>query len=161
MLAELSIVIELIGDEEVQRALEGIRANLRGDRLVEPWERVVEYVANAVRDIVREDVYWRGRLLGSIEGEVIVLGDEITGVIYSDETYAPFQERGTDPYFPNIEALEEWAEDHDISPFLVARAISRRGLEPKKFMERGLKEQEEAILGLVGDVVAEIMETEY
>lgn len=155
------ITIELIGDEEAQRALEGVRANLRGDRLVEPWERVVEYVASAVRDIVREDVYWRGKLHGSIEGEVLVLGDEITGVIYSDEFYAPFQERGTDPYFPNVEALEEWAEDHDISPFLVALAISRRGLEPKKFMERGLKEQEATVLELVGDVVAEIMEAEY
>jgi hypothetical protein len=160
MLAEL-LTIELIGDEEAQRALEGIRANLRGDRLVEPWERVVEYVASAVRDIVREDVYWRGQLHGSITGEVRVFGDEISGIVFSDELYAPFQERGTDPYFPNVEALEEWAEDHDISPFLVALAISRRGLEPKKFMERGLKEQEAVILELVGNVVAEIMEMEY
>jgi hypothetical protein len=160
VLAEL-LTIELIGDEKVQRALEGIRENLRGDRLVEPWERVVEHVANAVRDIVRQDVYWRGRLYGSIEGEVLALGDEITGIVYSDELHAPFQERGTEPYFPNIEALEEWAEDHDISPFLVARAISQRGLEPKKFMERGLREQEETILELVGNIVAEIMEMEY
>ena len=157
----LPITIELIGDEEAQLRLQGIRANLRGDRLVEPWERVVEYVADRVREIVREDVYWRGSLLGSIEGEVLVLGDEITGIVYSDEKYAPFQERGTEPYFPNVEALEEWAEDHDISPFLVALAISRRGLEPKKFMERGLREQEANILELVGDVVAEIMEAEY
>ena len=160
MRAEL-LTIELVGDEEAQRALEGVRRGLRGDRLVEPWERVVEYVASAVRDIVREDVYWRGQLYGGITGEVLAMGDEIMGVIYSDEIYAPFQERGTDPYFPSVEALEEWAEDHDISPFLVALAISRRGLEPKKFMERGLREQEEMILELVGNVVAEIMEAEY
>lgn len=160
MLAELP-TIELIGDEELQRKLEGIRKNLRGDRLVEPWERVVEYVANEVRDIVREDVYWRGQLLGSIAEEVLHMGSEVTGVIYSDEFYAPFQERGTDRYFPNVEALEEWAEDHDVSPYIVALAISRRGLQPKKFMERGLKEQETMILELVGNVVAEIMEQEY
>lgn len=155
------ITIELVGDEEAQRKLEGIRANLRGDRLVEPWERVVEYVADKVRDIVREDVYWRGTLFGSIKGDVLVEGDEISGIVYSDEFYAPFQERGTDPYFPNIEALEEWAEDHDISPFLVALAISDRGIRPVKFMERGLREQETVILELVGNVVAEIMEMEY
>jgi hypothetical protein len=160
MLAEL-LTIELLQVEEVQRTLEGIREHLRGDRLVEPWERVVEYTANTVRDIVREDVYWRGQLYGSIEGEVHVVGDEISGIIYSDKLYAPFQERGTDPYFPNVEALEEWAEDHDISPYLVALAISRRGLEPKKFMEYGLKDTEEQILELVGNVVAEIMEAEY
>ena len=160
MLAEL-LKIELIGDEEVQRALEGIRRNLRGDRLVEPWERVVEYVASAIRDIVREDVYWQGKLLGSITEEVLFTGDEISGIVFSDEFYAPFQERGTDPYWPNIEALEEWAADHDISPFLVARAIANRGLEPKKYMERGLKEQEEVILELVGNIVAELMEAEY
>jgi len=160
VLAEL-LKIELLRDEEVQRALEGIREKLRGDRLVEPWERVVEYVASAVRDIIRDDVYWQGRLLGSITDEVLVVGDEISGIVYSDEFYAPFQERGTDPYWPNIEALEVWAEDHDISPFLVARAIASRGLEPKKFMEWGLKDTEEAVLDLVGNVVAEIMEAEY
>jgi len=153
--------IELIGNEEVQRAFEGIREHLRGDRLVEPWERVVEYTANAVREIIREDAFWHGKLLGSIEGEVQGSGDEIMGVVFSDEFYAPFQERGTDPYFPNVEALEEWAEDHDISPFLVALAISRRGLEPKKFMELAFWEQGATILELVGDVVAEIMEAEY
>ena len=155
------LAIELIGNKEVQRALEGIRENLRGDRLVEPWERVVEFVANAVRDIVREDVYWRGDLLRSIEGEVQGVGDEIMGVIYSDELYAPFQERGTNPYFPNIEALEEWAEDHDVSPYIVALAISRRGLEPKKFMERAFWEQGATVLELVGDVIATIIEEEY
>jgi hypothetical protein len=160
MLAE-HLSIELIGSEEVQRTLEGIREKLRGDRLVEPWERVVEYVANTVRDNVLADSHWRGDLLGSIEGEVQVLVNEIIGVIFSDKIHAPFQERGTDPYWPNIEALEEWAEDHDISPFLVARAIARRGLEPKKFMERAFWEQGATVLELVGDVVAEIMEAEY
>jgi len=160
MLAEL-LVIELLGDEELQKQLEGIRKNLRGDRLVEPWERVVEYVSNAVREIIREDVYWRGQLLGSIESDVLRMGDEIIGVVYSDELYAPFQERGTEPYFPNLEALEEWSEDHDISPYLVARAIARWGLEPKKFMELGFWTQAATILDLVGDVVAEIVEAEY
>ena len=155
------ITIELIGSEEAQRALEGIRRNLRGDRLVEPWERVVEYVASAIRDIIREDAYWHGKLLGSIAEEVLHTGDELSGIIYSDEFYAPFQELGRDPFWPNIEAIEEWAEDHDITPFLVARAIASRGLEPKKFMERGLREQEAIILELVGDVIAVIMEAEY
>ena len=155
------LAIELIGNEEVQRALEGIRRNLRGDRLVEPWERVVEYTANAVREIVMRDVYWRGQLLGSITEEVLGSGDEISGIIYSDEFYAPFQERGTNPYFPDLEALEEWAEDHDVSPYVVALAISRRGLEPKKFMELAFWEQGATILDLVGNVVATIMEQEY
>lgn len=155
------ITIELIGDVEAQRALEGIRRNLRGDRLVEPWERVVEYVADAIRDIIKGDAYWQGGLLGSIEGEVLHSGDEISGIIYSDEFYAPFQELGRDPYFPNVEALEEWAEDHDMSAYYIATRIAERGLLPKKFMERGLREQEETILGLVGDVVAVIMEAEY
>lgn len=155
------LAIELIGREEVQRALEGTRANLRGDRLVEPWERVVEYVSDKVREIIRQDVYWRGQLHGSIEGEVLVLGDEITGVVYSDEFYAPFQERGTNPYWPDQEALEEWAEDHDVSPFVVARAIADRGLEPKKFMELAFWEQGATILELVGDVIATVIEQEY
>lgn len=155
------LAIELIGNEEVQRTLEGIRKNLRGDRLVEPWERVVEFVASAVRDIIIQDVYWRGQLLGSITEEVLHSGDEISGIIYSDKNYAPFQERGTNPYWPDQEALEEWAEDHDVSPYVVARAISRRGLQPKKFMETAFWEQGATILELVGDVIATIIEQEY
>lgn len=155
---EPHITIELEGDKEVQLALEGIRRNLRGDRLIEPWERMVEMVATSARERAPHDL---GFLLAGIEEEVIVEGDEIMGVVFNDVFYAPFQERGTEPYFPNLEALEEWAERHDTTPWIVATAIARRGIRPQKFFEQAILENQEEIIDLVGLVVIEIMEQEY
>ena len=150
--------IELEGDEELLRKLEGIRRNLRGDRLIEPWQRMVEMVAITARDLAPHDL---GYLLASINEEVIVEGDEITGVVFSDLFYAPFQEIGRDRYFPNLEALEEWAERHDTTAWVVAMAIDRRGIIPLKFFQEAILKNREEIVDLVGPVVIEIMEQEY
>lgn len=155
---EPHITIELKGDEELLRVLEGIRKNLRGDRLIEPWERMTEMVATSAREKAPHDL---GYLLAGINEEVIVEGDEIIGVVYNDIFYAPFQERGTGRYFPNLEALEEWAERHDTTPWVVALAIDRRGIIPIKFFEQAILVNKEEIVDLVGSVVIEIMEEEY
>lgn len=172
---EPHVAVEIEGSEELQLRLEGIDRNLRGDRLVEPWERVVEFVVATAREYAPR---WLGALYGSINGEVILGGaggggvypkaplrgvtrEDITGVIYSDEFYAPFQERGTEPYFPSLEGLKEWAEDHDISPYYVATLIAERGIRPIKFFERAITEREDLIFDLIGRVIAEIMEEEY
>lgn len=150
--------IELEGDEELLRKLAGMGRALKGDRLTEPWERMTEMVATTARDRAPHDL---GYLMAGINEEVIVEGDEITGVIYDDIFYAPFQERGTDPYFPNLEALEEWAERHDTTAWVVALAIARRGIIPLKFFQLSILENQEEIVDLVGSVVIEIMEQEY
>jgi len=150
--------IELEGDEELLRRLAGIGRALKGDRLIEPWERMTEMVATSERDRAPHDL---GFLLASINEDVIVEGDEITGVVYTDMFHAPFQERGTEPYFPNLEALEEWAERHDTTAWVVAMAIARRGIIPLKFAELSILENQEEIVDLVGSVVIDIMEKEY
>lgn len=152
------ITIELEGDKELLRKLAGIGRALRGDRLVEPWERMTEMVASDARERAPHDL---GYLLASIEEEVIAEGTDITGVVFSDQFYGPFQERGADPYFPNLEALEEWAERHDTTAWVVAQAIVDRGVIPLKFFEESILKNEEGILDLVGSVVIEIMEQEY
>lgn len=149
---------EITGDEEARRALVGVDRNLRGDRLREPWERATELTALEVRERVP---HWRGHLLASIDEEVLQEEDEILGVVYSDLFYTPFQERGTGPYFPNVDALEEWAADHDTDPWTVALAIFYRGIVPLKFFEQGLTESEQMIFDLIGHAVGEIVETGY
>lgn len=150
--------IELEGDEELLRRLAGIDRALKGDRLIEPWERMTEMVGSSARDRAPHDL---GFLLASIEEEVIVEDDEIIGVVYSDLFYAPFQEAGKPRYFPNLEALEEWAERHDTSAWVVALAIDRRGIVPIKFFEESILENQEEIVDLVGPVVIKILVEEY
>lgn len=174
MLADLP-TIEIVGSEELQKRLEGIERATRGDRLVEPWERATEVVMRAAEEKAPN---WRGVLKNSIDQEVILGGagggevypgaplrgvtrEDITGVVYSDEFYAPFQERGTDPYFPNVDALEEWADDHDITAYGLALIISGRGITPRKFFEEALIESEDAVFDLIGEAIAEIMEKPY
>lgn len=155
---EPHLSVELEGGEALLRKLAGIDKALKGDRLVEPWERMVELVATTARELAPHDL---GYLLASINEEVIVEGDEILGVVFSDQFYAPFQERGTEPYFPNLEALEEWAERHDTTAWVVALAIARRGIIPIKFFAQSVLQNQDAILGLVGPVIVNILEQEY
>ena len=152
------ISIEIEGAEEVAEALYAAAKGLRGDRLVEPWERVVEFLAAAVREKVSSDL---GDLLASINEEVISEGEGLVGAVFSDLAHAPFQERGTDPYFPNLDNLEGWAERHDTTAWAVALAIARRGLRPQHFMEEAVEEQAETIFELIGFAVGEILEETY
>ena len=154
----LILEFEIHGDEETRRSLEGIVRATRGDRLREPWERAVEFIASAVRDLVPE---FQGVLKSSIDDQVVLEGTDITGMVYSDTLYAPFQERGADPYWPNIEALEDWADAHDTTAYVVARAIATRGLIPLKFAERALEQEENLVWDLIGDAIAQIIEAEY
>lgn len=150
--------IEIVGDVKTQRALEAINAGLSGSRLIEPWERATELVASAVRTNVPS---WRGELLASIEDEILQRATGIVGVIYSDKFYAPFQERGTDPYFPDIDALRPWAADHGVSAVYLAKLIAARGLIPLKFFEKAMISESDVVHQLIGDYVAVLIEKGY
>lgn len=153
----LLFTVDLLGSQAIQALLANL-ANLKGQRLKDAWEEMAELVAREARDKAPE---WQGTLQAGIDREIIVAGDDITAVIFSDEPYAPFQERGTEPYWPNIDALEPWAADKGYSAFAVARAIATRGLPALKFFEKTLIEHEDEIVGMVGQVITEIMEKEY
>jgi len=150
--------IAITGDKKVAEEIARVRADLKGDRFIEPWERVVEMVATSARGYVP---HWHGRLLASIEEEVFQKEDETIGVIYSDEFYAPPLERGTKPYFPNFEALEEWAEDHDTTTWIVAMAILTRGVLPLEFFKKSLVENADEAFQMIGEAVGQIIEGGY
>lgn len=150
--------IELEGSEEIQELLKSIERDLKGPRLLEAWETVTGLVAEAVREKAPRDL---GYLAAGIDGEVIQEADGPLGVIFSDYRYGAVQERGTDPYFPNIEALEEWAERHGVSAYAVALRIADRGIVPLRFFEDALVENEDVIVGLIGHATGTIIEQGY
>ncbi len=72
--------------------------------------------------------------------------------IGSNKKYAPFQEFGTRPHFPPPSALSTWARRHGLpSGFLAARAIARRGIKGKEYMQKGLRASRESIKAYLAD----------
>jgi hypothetical protein len=157
MKAELPADVVLKGDDELLKFLEGVRSNLRASRLQEFWNDMLDLVLMTVRE---HAPHWHGDLQADLDKELYVDDPLITGVVFSDDEYAPWQERGTDPYFPNVQALTPWAEDHDISPWYVAQKIATRGIIPLKFFEKGFTENQEKIVELVDDVIVSVLEGE-
>lgn len=157
MKADLPAGITVQGADELLKFLKGLDENLRASRLQESWEAMLELVLLAVRERVP---HWRGNLSTDLGTELYIDEPLISGVVFSDTTYAPFQERGTAPYFPNVDALEPWAEAHDLSAWYVANVIALQGLPPTKFFELGFEDVKDEVVRLVDDVVMSIIEAE-
>jgi len=158
MLREGDIVVEITGDEELAAELYRINSELKGQRLEDLWVSAIEVVSEPVREQVPRDL---GYLAASIEEEVVHQEDDIVGVIYSDSHYAAPQERGTDPYFPNLDALEDWAERHDTTAWVVALAIQRRGLIPTNYLKDPLEQRADEVFEIIGEGVGVIIEGGY
>ncbi|PHQ43943.1 hypothetical protein Z052_02040 [Halorubrum sp. C191] len=81
-------------------------------------------------------------LESSIEAAVIETGQEKVGIaVGSNQDHAAPQEYGTDPgHFPPPSELRRWAEvvldadEPETAAFLVARSISRTGLEAQPYL---------------------------
>lgn len=71
-------------------------------------------------------------LAGSIIVETTPNG--LSAEVGSPLPYAPYVEFGTRAHFPPMEALEDWARKHKVPVFLVARAIAKRGLPARPYL---------------------------
>jgi phage gpG-like protein len=86
-----------------------------------------------------------GRLRASITPDIRAFGGEVVGVVGSNVIYAPFQELPVRPHWPPLAALETWARRHGTTAYVVARAIARRGLPGKRFLQRAFEDNREKI----------------
>lgn len=87
----------------------------------------------AQQDAVENAPEWHGDLKRSIATAQDTSRFPLWARVYSDLDYAEFMEEGTKPHWPPIEAVREWAEEHGIEPYLVARSIAEHGTEPRHF----------------------------
>lgn len=83
----------------------------------------------------------------------------MTARVYSPLVYASVMETGRRPgaKMPPPAALEGWIARHnpDISPFVLARAIARRGTAGRFFFRRAVTRLETALPGLVAQAMRE------
>jgi hypothetical protein len=99
----------------------------------------------------------QGILRASIMPGVRQQGDATVGVVGSNLIYAAAQELGTRPFWPPIAALETWARRHGTTAYVVARAIARRGIRAKRYLQRALDDNARRIKRLIGSHVGKIV----
>lgn len=115
--------------------LDALREKCHGDKLLgDPIKHFLDRSADKLKQQVRDftPVGVHGDLRGSIQKDM----DGATLPLWASvgtrlvPHYGPDVEYGTRPHWPPISAIAEWANAHGIPPFLVARAIARRGTAP-------------------------------
>jgi hypothetical protein len=80
------------------------------------------------------------RLLGSITNRIEGSGQVLTGRVGPTTRYAFWVEYGRRPgRYPPLAAIAGWARRHGVHPFVVARAIARRGTRPQPFVGPSLE----------------------
>lgn len=149
----MKIVITLTGTDQ-------LIAKLSTDVLVtEPmrefFERSTDELKQNIRDLTPQ---WHGGLRGDIQKEVDSSSPPTWAKVGTNLFYAIFVEMGTQPHWPPIKAIAEWANYHGIPPFLVARAISLHGTPAIKMFEEGTDNSMDAIDGFMQDAGEQIKE---
>lgn len=158
------VKVQLKGLKETQAKMEQVVRDMSGPLMFNAMRDAALIVTRTAKKLAPVDT---GRLRASITPDVVKLpAGGVMGVVGSNLEYAPYMELGTGVFagnsavkMPPPSALELWAQRHGIaSGFLVARAIWRRGgLEARKFLERGVTENQEKIRKLLSRVVADIV----
>lgn len=89
--------------------------------------------ADAILNLTDSGAVDTGRLRSSVQIETEA--DGLTAFVGTDLAYGGFIELGTKPHFPPISAIEGWARRHGLNPYLVARAIARKGTKARPWLE--------------------------
>jgi HK97 gp10 family phage protein len=128
--------MRLEGDEKL---LSGLVAGQQavGSEARTAMETSLTLIEATARSIVPQDTR---ALMGSINHTISGAGGSLRGEVGPSTRYGFFVEHGRGPGKPPpVAAIEGWARRHGANPFLVARAIGRRGTKPRPFMKPALE----------------------
>lgn len=102
--------------------------------------------------------YGLRRVAGSLHQQVAGSGATVTGTLEARRPSAFWIERGRRPgKQPPIQAVRAWAQERGIPAFLVARAIGRRGIPPRPFLEPALEANRGRVAALFGKLGARVV----
>ena len=146
--------------------LDKLEATLRDPAVIQgPLRRFLERSAQVVEARAKERVpVDTGRLRTSISRRVEP--HRRRAVVGSKLVYARPVEEGRRPgIWPPVDALQPWARRHGFpagraGAFLVARAISRRGIKAQPYLRPALAESVDDVGGFLEDMAREV-ETEF
>jgi len=146
---------QIRGLQQLQAKADQVIEDLHGRPMLDGMRKATVAVVNEAKQLVPVD---RGQLHASITPEVRTAGQDVIGVVGSNLLYAPYQETGTRPFWPPISALEVWARRHGVSAYVIARAISRHGIKPKRYLQRAVEAKRREVQTIIDRAVKGIVD---
>ena len=142
-----AIIVRIDGLDELRAKLTGKRAEPAVTRFL---DRGAIFIQGRARVHAPVDT---GALRNSIAVETTGKHERSIG---TNKEYGIYVEKGTRPHWPPVDAVAPWAKRHGLEPFLVARAISRKGTKAQPYMQPAATEGEAFVKQLVPVLAAEI-----
>lgn len=104
-------------------------------------------------------------LRDTIFQKVQAYGESVLGTVATPAKYGEPVELGTRPHFPPVKPLQYWVEkrlglsgkEAKAVAFLIARAISRRGTDPRKMFTGNVEKHEAKVIRILEQIPADII----
>lgn len=148
----MSLTIQIVGADRLASTL-GKAASDVSPELKGAMTTSLLLIESDARRGVKRDT---GRLQNSITHSIS--GNGLEGKVGPSVAYGLYVEMGRRPgKMPPISAVEGWARRHGINPFLVARAIGRKGIKAQPFLIPAFEKNQRRIVDLFGAVGAKVL----
>jgi hypothetical protein len=148
----MPISIQVIGADTLASTLGKAAASVTPE-LTKAMTTSLLLIERDARRGVKRDT---GRLQNSITHSIS--GNGLEGKVGPSVAYGLYVEMGRRPgKMPPLKAVEGWARRHGINPFLVARAIGRKGIKAQPFLIPAFEKNQRRITELFGAVGAKVV----
>lgn len=129
----MKFTVEIKGDKEIAELLKRVPKEKEAEVKAEVGDYALRIQKRAKMYLRTQQTMDTGNLANSILAEFSPT--EIEAEIGPTAVYGPYQEFGTKPHFPPLEALEAWARHHGFeSAWPICKAIARRGLPARPYL---------------------------
>ncbi len=150
------LTIEITGADKLSRGLSKAAGSVLPSETRAAMERSLLLIEGDARRAVPRDT---GRLQNSITHRLAGGGGNLTGEVGPSVKYGLYVERGRRAGRPPpAAALASWSRRHGVTPFLVARAIGRRGTRPRPFLLPAYEKHKGTITDLFAKIGLKVVE---
>lgn len=153
----MPITIDVQGTEQLAAGLKKAAERTLPTETRQVMQHALLLVEADARRNVRRDT---GRLQNSITHRIEGGGGSLRGEVGPSVRYGLYVERGRRPGRPPpVSALAGWARRHGVNPYVVARAIGRRGIRAAPFLLPAYDKNKARIISLFNTIGLKVVET--
>lgn len=148
----MPVSIEIVGASQLSASLGKAASSVSLELKTAMTTSLLLIEGDARRGVKRDT----GRLQNSIAHSIS--GTGLEGKVGPSVAYGLYVELGRRPgKMPPLRAIEGWARRHGINPFLVARAIGRKGIKAQPFLIPAFEKNQRRITELFASVGARVL----